>query len=132
MSVPCFLKDVCRPLLLAGQQLQVLIRLLNLSGLSIVEGAHIPRDLANLEEILPFWFDYPSNSAFLSNSMTFSKKSMETILHKREAMYKTMSEKLQYVFSKYNMQYQWMDHSVRVVYLSFPFCNYIAFCLVLQ
>lgn len=115
MSVPCFLKDVCRPLLLAGLQLQVLVRLLNLSGLSIVGGAHIPRDLANLEEILPFWFDYSSNSAFLSNSMTFSKKRMETILHKREAMYKTMSEKLQLVFSKYNVRYQWMDHAVRVL-----------------
>ncbi|OAY81384.1 Gamma-tubulin complex component 6 [Ananas comosus] len=112
VSVPCFLKDVCRPLLLAGLQLQVLVRLLNLSGLSIVGGAHIPRDLANLEEILPFWFDYSSNSAFLSNSMTFSKKRMETILHKREAMYKTMSEKLQLVFSKYNVRYQWMDHAV--------------------
>ncbi|XP_072951889.1 uncharacterized protein [Typha angustifolia] len=113
VSVPCFLKDVSRPLLRAGQQLQVLVKLLNLCNLSIISGgAFISSDLANLEEILPCWFDSSGNSRLMLNSLTFSKKGIETLVHKREVMYKTMLEKVQNVFSKFDIRYQLMNHTV--------------------
>jgi gamma-tubulin complex component 6 len=49
-----------------------------------------------MEGVLP-WFDTPIESSM--NSFTFSKSSMEAVTCKRNAMYKSMMEKLQHFFS---------------------------------
>lgn len=113
VSIPCFLKDVCCPLLRAGQQLHVLVKLLNSCSVFVTqEGTHMPCDIANLEEILPFWFGTSRNSTFLLNSIAFTKVRIEALMHKRDVLYKTMMEKLQLFFSKFNVRNQWINHSV--------------------
>jgi gamma-tubulin complex component 6 len=97
VSAPCFLKDVCGPLLRTGQQLQVLMKLLESCNLSDTGGdAHASRHIIHLEEILP-WFDTSIESSM--NSFTFSKSRVEAVICQRDAMYKSMIEKLHHFFS---------------------------------
>ncbi|XP_038986938.1 uncharacterized protein LOC103722329 isoform X2 [Phoenix dactylifera] len=113
VSIPCFLKDVCRPLLRAGQQLQVLVKLLNLCSLSVSqEGACMPCDIADLEEILPYWSGTSSDSACLMNSLAFTKIRVEDLMHKRDALYKMMLEKLQSFFSNFIVRNQQINRNV--------------------
>ncbi|KAF8702493.1 hypothetical protein HU200_032872 [Digitaria exilis] len=97
VSAPCFLKEICHPLLRTGQQLQVLMKLLESCNLSATGGdAHPSRNIIHMEGVLP-WFDTPIESSM--NSFTFSKSSVEAVTCKRHAMYKSMMEKLQHFFS---------------------------------
>ncbi|EEE61518.1 hypothetical protein OsJ_15814 [Oryza sativa Japonica Group] len=64
VSAPCFLKDVCGPLLRTGQQLQVLMKLLESCNLSDTGGdAHASRHIIHLEEILPWVAELKDNDA---------------------------------------------------------------------
>ncbi|KAL5216817.1 hypothetical protein ABZP36_008218 [Zizania latifolia] len=97
VSAPCFLKDICHPLLRTGQQLQVLMKLLESCYLSGTAGdACSFRNIIHLEEILP-WFDTSVESSM--NSLTFSKSRMEAVICQRNAMYKSMIQKLHHFFS---------------------------------
>ena len=97
VSAPCFLKEICHPLLRTGQQLQVLMNLLKSCNLSATGGDACPsRNIIHMEGVLP-WFDTPIESSM--NSFTFSKSSVEAVTCKRNAMYKSMTEKLQHFFS---------------------------------
>ncbi|ONM14890.1 Spc97 / Spc98 family of spindle pole body (SBP) component [Zea mays] len=97
VSAPCFLKEICHPLLRTGQQLQVLMNLLKYCNLAATEGDVYPsRNIIHMEGVLP-WFDTPIESSM--NSFTFSKSAIEALTCKRDAMYKLMMEKLQHFFS---------------------------------
>ncbi|KAJ1272451.1 hypothetical protein BS78_06G202500 [Paspalum vaginatum] len=97
VSTPCFLKEIWHPLLRTGQQLNVLMKLLNSCNLSATGGDAYPsRNIIHMEGVLP-WFDALIESSM--NSFTFSKGSVEAIACKRDAMYKLMMEKLQHFFS---------------------------------
>ncbi|XP_047066430.1 uncharacterized protein LOC124674425 [Lolium rigidum] len=97
VSVPCFLKDICNPLLRTGQQLQVLMKLVKSCSLCTTGGdAHASSKTIRLEEILP-WFDTPIE--FSVNSFTFSKNMAEAVICQRDTMYKSMLEKLHHFFS---------------------------------
>ncbi|KAG2574069.1 hypothetical protein PVAP13_7KG325200 [Panicum virgatum] len=97
VSAPCFLKEICHPLLRTGQQLQVLMRLLKSCHLSATGGDAYPsHNIIHMEGVLP-WFYVPTESSM--NSFTFSKGSVEAVTCKRDAMYKLMMEKLQHFFS---------------------------------
>uniref|UniRef100_A0A0D9W8B2 Gamma-tubulin complex component n=1 Tax=Leersia perrieri TaxID=77586 RepID=A0A0D9W8B2_9ORYZ len=97
VSAPCFLKDICDPLLRTGQQLQVLMKLLESCSLSDTGGdAYASRNIIHLEEILP-WFDTSIESS--RNSFTFSKRRVEEVICQRDAMYKSMIQKLHHFFS---------------------------------
>lgn len=97
VSVPCFLQDICNPLLRTGQQLQVLMKLVKSCNLCTTEGdAQASSKTIHLEEILP-WFDTPIDSSV--NSFTFSKSRAEAVICQRDAMYKSMVEKLHHFFS---------------------------------
>lgn len=76
VSVPCFLKDLLNPLFRAGQQLQVLIKLLEFS------------------DGVGSW--NPTSSSRLSDAfhMAFSKKEIEMIVLTRRDYYRIMMEKL--------------------------------------
>lgn len=97
VSAPCFLKDICHPLLRTGQQLQVLMKLLKSCNLSAAGGdAYASCNIIRLEEILP-WFDTSIKSSV--NSFTFSKSRVEAVICQRDVMYKSMLEKLHHFFS---------------------------------
>ncbi|URE42112.1 Spc97 / Spc98 family [Musa troglodytarum] len=121
ISVPCFLKDVHRPLVRAGLQLQVLVKFLSLFNFDFVgRRANSHCNLANIEEILPCWVGMSTDSAFLSNSLTFCKPRIEALICQRQNMYQMMLKKLQVFFSKSDIRYERMNHMVRVV---IPFNN---------
>ena len=97
VSVPCFLQDICNPLLRTGQQLQVLMKLVKSCNFCATGGdAYASSKTIRLEEILP-WFDTPIESS--GNSFTFSKSRAEAAIWQRDTMYKSMLEKLHHFFS---------------------------------
>nr|XP_029116589.1 uncharacterized protein LOC105061295 isoform X2 [Elaeis guineensis] len=113
VSMPCFLKDVCRPLLRAGQQLQVLVKLLNLCSVSVTrEGAHMHCDITNIVEMLPYWSGTSSDSTFVLNSLAFTKIRVEDLMHKRDTLYKMMLERLQSFFSNFNVRNRQINRNV--------------------
>ncbi|XP_020579862.1 uncharacterized protein LOC110024312 isoform X2 [Phalaenopsis equestris] len=111
VSVPCFLKDVCHPLLRAGQQLQVLLKMLDLSDL-FLSGEYIHSDLLVLREIFSFWVDSSSRLDFLSNPLNFDLNVVEDLIQKREVKYRNMLEKLQYYLKKFSAKDRWASHNV--------------------
>ncbi|KAJ4970863.1 hypothetical protein NE237_003962 [Protea cynaroides] len=92
VAIPCFLEDFCIPILRAGQQLQVLIKLLDLCN-------YMGSGDCNYEDILPFWNGSSSENISYFSLLTFNKRSIEEIILTRENMYKTMQEKLQNLFT---------------------------------
>ncbi|KAM3388763.1 hypothetical protein ACQJBY_011104 [Aegilops geniculata] len=96
VSVPCFLKDICNPLLRTGQQLQVLMKVVKSCNLCSTGGDNYDASKTILlEEILP-WFGTPIECSV--NSFTFSKSKVEAVICQRDAMYKSMLEKLHHFF----------------------------------
>ncbi|MQL74754.1 hypothetical protein Taro_007131 [Colocasia esculenta] len=101
--VPCFLKHVSVPLLRAGQQLKVLIKLLDLCNSSVSEErscgqVNVSCDLTSLEDVLPHWSDSLSDPVPCLSMLTFSGKDAEAMIKKRESVYKTMYSNLQLFF----------------------------------
>ncbi|ONK74272.1 uncharacterized protein A4U43_C03F4550 [Asparagus officinalis] len=110
-SIPCFLKDVCRPLIRAGQQLEVLEKLLNVCNFSVLEDYEYCH-LADLEDVLPGRVGMLSNTAPFLNQLTFSRKGVQALLLKREIMYEAAVKELQIFFTNLNLSYQRRHHSV--------------------
>lgn len=97
VSAPCFLKEICDPLLRTGQQLQVLMKLLKSCSMSATGVDTVAsHKIIHLEGVLP-WFDTSIESAL--NSFYFSKSSVEAVICERDAMYKLMMDKLAHFFS---------------------------------
>lgn len=113
--VPCFLNDIHGPLLRAGLQLQVLVKFLSLFDLVVGERANTHYNLVNIKEILPCWSGMPTDSVFLSNSLTFCKQRIDALINQRQNIYQMMLEKLVIFFSKFDIRYRSMDHMVRVI-----------------
>lgn len=124
VSAPCFLKDICHPLLRTGQQLQVLMKLLKSCNLSAAGGdAYASCNIIRLEEILP-WFDTSIKSSV--NSFTFSKSRVEAVICQRDAMYKSMLEKLHHFFSNVEVKLHWLNYTL---FLVPAFTTYLGFAL---
>ncbi|KAJ1698349.1 hypothetical protein LUZ63_006861 [Rhynchospora breviuscula] len=104
VPLPCFLGDVSRPILRTGEQVHVLVKLLSFCNLYFVERG------ANPESVLPCWFSGTDsqNSSFLLNSLAFSAKSIETLVSKREVLYKTLMEKLREMQLKFDVHSKWV------------------------
>ncbi|KAK9170193.1 hypothetical protein Syun_002333 [Stephania yunnanensis] len=105
-SVPCFLEDYCLPLFRAGQQIQVLIKLLNLChilcpGETVYEGI-IPYRDGSLTDHLSNWCP-----------LTFSKCKMQELVLMRESLYHMMQEKLQVFFTRLDTRRQRMSGHVK-------------------
>lgn len=105
-AVPCFLRKFSLPLQRAGQQLQVLIKLLELCRW-VCPGDQTYKD------ILPYWNDASSDRLYNLSPLTFSKKSIEEMEAVRENMYRVMQERLQIRFTKLDIKYQQISCSVR-------------------
>ncbi|KAJ7964835.1 Gamma-tubulin complex component [Quillaja saponaria] len=87
VSIPSFLKDFVVPLVRAGQQLQVLMKLLELY-------IHIPTIYNNCDDFLPCWRSFSSSSLSYSSPLTFNKSTIQAMVLARECYYQKMNEKL--------------------------------------
>ncbi|KAH0922612.1 hypothetical protein HID58_022630, partial [Brassica napus] len=85
--VPCFLDGFLEPILRAGQQLQVITKLLELCDLSA-------SGLRNYADLLPCWTHYSSSSLVYPSPITFRKLHIEVMIQKRDDYYRRMQEKL--------------------------------------
>ncbi|KFK33855.1 hypothetical protein AALP_AA5G068900 [Arabis alpina] len=84
--VPCFLNGFLVPILRAGQQLQVITKLLELCNLPA--SGH-----KNYTDLLPCWTCY-STSPGHPSPVTFSKLHIEVMIKERDDYYRRMQEKL--------------------------------------
>ncbi|CAN6465030.1 unnamed protein product [Victoria cruziana] len=106
VAVPCFLKDVCRLIFRAGQQLQLLVKMLEFfdcqfTGIDSCSEKPFPcSGLSNLEVILPFW-NRSSHKVFYS-SLSFRKQCIEGLVAKRNIMYNVMKERCNRFFLELN------------------------------
>ncbi|KAJ3696133.1 hypothetical protein LUZ60_001510 [Juncus effusus] len=109
-TLPCFLSNSSQPIIRAGQQLNVLIKLLNLCNISDFGGT-------KLENILPCWFSGSHKNTFQLNSLIFSKERIEVLVSKREDLYKNLSNKLQSVVLKFDLRSKWVIplHSINLI-----------------
>lgn len=124
VSVPCFLKDVCRPLLRAGQQLQVLIKLLDMCNCMTTRDQSYERGalLSNLADVLPYWNDSTSEHVSCSFPLTFMKRNMEAMVLKRETLYRMLQEKLENLFPRLSIRC-WQISSNVIGCCSFIYIN---------
>ncbi|THF98185.1 hypothetical protein TEA_014657 [Camellia sinensis var. sinensis] len=109
VAVPCFLKDFSIPLVRAGQQLQVLMKLLELCS-------HIGTVNHTYEDILPCWSGFSSDHPYYASPLTFNQGSIEAMVLARNDYYKRMLEKLDTILTKLEIRYQQVvaDDSVPV------------------
>lgn len=98
VSVPGFLKDSLVPIVRAGQQLQVLLKLLGLC-------VHVAGDHSS-DDFLPCWSDFSSNSPSYSSPLSFSRDIIEAMVLARESYYKRMNEKIGSLSSSLEVRYQ--------------------------
>ncbi|XWS52751.1 hypothetical protein CRYUN_Cryun11dG0099100 [Craigia yunnanensis] len=98
-AVPCFLKDVLIPLVRAGQQLQVLMKLLELRKY-VDSGDHTYSDF------LPCWSGFSGSNPFYASSITFGKENIEALVLMRNSYYERMQEKLENFLTGLEFSYQ--------------------------
>ncbi|KAK7308197.1 hypothetical protein VNO77_41797 [Canavalia gladiata] len=99
VPIPEFLKDFLVPLVRAGQQLQVLLKLLELC-IHVAAGEHTSDDF------LPCWSGFSSSNLSYSSLLTFSKDAIEAMVLARENYYKRMNEKIESLLSCLEVRYQ--------------------------
>ncbi|KAL5576039.1 hypothetical protein UlMin_017738 [Ulmus minor] len=99
VAIPCFLKDYVIPLFRAGQQLQVLMKLLEL-------GTYVASEGQTYEDLLPCWSGFSSNHPSYVFPVTQTKENIETRVIARASYYKRMQEKLETVLKNLEFKYQ--------------------------
>ncbi|XP_074351166.1 uncharacterized protein LOC141690318 isoform X2 [Apium graveolens] len=103
VAVPCFLKEILVLLYRAGQQLQVLMKVLELSN-TVGAGDNI------YEEFLPFLRGSSSDFFSHSSPLTFNKGDLESMVVLRNNCHNQMMEKLQRLSVKLDLRYQQVVH----------------------
>nr|GME10333.1 gamma-tubulin complex component 3 [Ipomoea batatas] len=99
VAVPIFLEDFLVPLFRAGQQLQVIMKLLELSNnIGAINGSY--------EEFLPGCNGFSSKYRSFSSSLTFDKGTIEAIVLARNSFYLQLLEKIDNIFSKFEFRTQ--------------------------
>ncbi|KAH9605327.1 hypothetical protein KSS87_020530 [Heliosperma pusillum] len=96
--IPCFLNDVLVQLLRAGQQLQVVMKLLRLCNY-----AHAGED--SFEDILPSSSDFPIHKVS-GYPLSFNKGEIEAIVLSRKEFYSKMHEKLEIFMDTVDINYR--------------------------
>ncbi|KAM6576704.1 hypothetical protein CsatB_028541 [Cannabis sativa] len=99
VTIPCFLKDHLIPLVRAGQQLQVLMKLLELC-------TYVGSINHSYEDLLPCWDAFSSIHSSNACPITFIKETIETTVYARGCYYKGMLEKLECLLTKLEFRYQ--------------------------
>ncbi|KAL8531079.1 hypothetical protein ACS0TY_007910 [Phlomoides rotata] len=98
VSVPCFLEDCLIPLCRSGQQLQVIMKLLELSNNvgTCVAHENILPSLVGLTSAYP-WFAFP---------LTFDKGTIERMVGVRTSYYQQMVEKIEGILTKFDFSFR--------------------------
>ncbi|XP_057956220.1 uncharacterized protein LOC131149621 [Malania oleifera] len=99
VALPCFLKELLVPLLRAGQQLQVLMKLLELCN-------YVASGDNTYENILPCWSSFSSNHPSSASPLTFIKENIEDTVLARNNYFKRMWQKLENSLAKLEFRYQ--------------------------
>jgi gamma-tubulin complex component 6 len=99
VAIPCFLKDFLNPLVRAGQQLQVIMKLLELY-IYVATGDN------TYEDFLPCWSGFSSIYPSYASPVTFSKVNIEALVLARDSYYKMMQKKLEYLLTKLEFRYE--------------------------
>lgn len=93
VTLPCFLKEFLIPLLRAGQQLQVVVKLLELcNSLGTCNATH--------EQILPFLEDFPSEYPIFASALTFNRGNMENMALARKSYYESLQGNVDNILAK--------------------------------
>ncbi|KAL4333988.1 hypothetical protein GQ457_07G035970 [Hibiscus cannabinus] len=98
-AVPCFLKDVLIPLVRAGQQLQVLMKLLELRK-------YVDPGDYTYSDFLPCWSGFSGSNPFYASSITFGKENIEALVLMRNSYYESMEQKLENLLTGLKFNYQ--------------------------
>ncbi|KAF7815439.1 Gamma-tubulin complex component 6 [Senna tora] len=98
VAIPCFLKDSLVPLVRAGQQLQVLLKLLELC-IPVATGDH------SSEDFLPCWSGFSNSGPSNLSPLTFSRDDVEAMVLARDSYYKSMNEKLETLLTNLEIRY---------------------------
>lgn len=93
VSIPCFMKELLLPLLRAGQQLQVLVKLLEL-------GTSVATAECTYDDFLPCWTGFSSNHMCYESVISFSKEDVEARVSARSIYYEMMQKKLDNLLTK--------------------------------
>ncbi|CAK9149455.1 unnamed protein product [Ilex paraguariensis] len=99
VAVPCFLKDFSTPLFRAGQQLQVLMKLLDLCS-------NVDTWNRTYDNILPCWGGWSSDSRPYLSPLIFNKGSVKAATIARNDYYIKMLEKLEILLTNLEFRYQ--------------------------
>ncbi|WCJ41567.1 Spc97 / Spc98 family of spindle pole body (SBP) component [Euphorbia peplus] len=99
VAVPCFLKDFLVPVIRAGQQLQVLMKLLELCDYA-GPGGH------TYEDVLPSCCGYLIKYMVHTSPLTFNKAHLRDLVTARKNYYSKMQEKLESLLTKLEFRYQ--------------------------
>ncbi|TKY71263.1 microtubule cytoskeleton organization [Spatholobus suberectus] len=99
VPIPEFLKDFLVPLVRAGQQLQALLKLLEMC-IHVAGGEH------SCDDFLPCWSGFSSSSLSYSSPLSFSKDVIEAVVLARENYYKRMNEKIESLLSSLEVRHQ--------------------------
>ncbi|KAF8396318.1 hypothetical protein HHK36_017933 [Tetracentron sinense] len=114
VAVPCFLEELCLPLFRAGQQLQVLIKLLEMCN-------YVSTEDHTYDEILPFWSGSSSEHPSYLSSVTFDKRNIEGLVLARKSIYNRMKEKLGTFLKRFDIRYQQVNCSCFLALIIIPF-----------
>ncbi|KAL8144074.1 hypothetical protein V2J09_017106 [Rumex salicifolius] len=98
VSVPSFLKDFIVPLLRAGQQLKVILKLLEFCK-HITTGEH------TFEDVLPGCGGLSISDFVYASTLSFNKKEIEDRVISRKKFYRNLLEKLEHVMKNFEIRY---------------------------
>ncbi|XP_022995328.1 uncharacterized protein LOC111490907 isoform X1 [Cucurbita maxima] len=101
VPVPCFMKELLLPLLRAGQQLQVLVKLLEF-------GTSVATAECTYDDFLPCWTGFSSNHVYYESVISFSKENVEARVSARDVYYERMQKKLDNLLTKIEFRYEQM------------------------
>ncbi|XP_022153772.1 uncharacterized protein LOC111021210 isoform X2 [Momordica charantia] len=99
VPIPCFIKELLLPLLRAGQQLQVLVKLLEL-------GTSVATAECTYDDFLPCWTGFSSNHVCFEPVISFSKENVEARVTERDIYYERMQKKLENLLTRIEFRYE--------------------------
>ncbi|KAB1206335.1 hypothetical protein CJ030_MR7G025639 [Morella rubra] len=99
VAIPCFPEDFLIPLVRAGQQLQVIMKLLEWY-IYVVTWDH------TYDDILPRWSGFSNSYPSYASPVTFCKANIEAMVLERESYSKMLLEKVECTVKKLEFRYE--------------------------
>ncbi|KAI5066435.1 hypothetical protein GOP47_0019059 [Adiantum capillus-veneris] len=101
VSAPCFLEDVCTPLIRSGQQLQVLSKLVEAGAADAANNTTscISNGFRILESALKAWTELADDSSVFSLSLIFNKEKLNELEEQRKQKRHVLMQEFDLLFS---------------------------------